>query len=283
MQNLVETFYEVFNDPHKIDINKKGTIPIKEYEQLIRPLTLVFFNGLVKKINEKINQQKPLGIPLIESDNKKLENGHPTKWTWGQLNAVAYNLKARQDHGNKRVELRVIESLNFKRKDKNDTYISVWFDNKRYWNEIKKYKDNDDSIGYGIWYEEFEGVGGYVNDYHPENYITFQEVKDKSDEWIYEQIASYLIDKCYDDYVNHFDKIKEAIKKQEAEEKNSEDESDMDTEKNKNSKDTNLEMLITTLKTKPFLILAGVSGTGKTQIARLVAGVISKKEEENVQ
>jgi hypothetical protein len=44
--------------------------------------------------------------------------------------------------------------------------------------------------------------------------------------------------------------------------------------------DTNKEtikQILNAISTKPFLILAGVSGTGKTQIARLVAGVMSKE------
>ncbi len=39
-----------------------------------------------------------------------------------------------------------------------------------------------------------------------------------------------------------------------------------------------LQSILTALNTKPFLILAGVSGTGKTQIARIVAGVMAKEE-----
>jgi hypothetical protein len=51
--------------------------------------------------------------------------------------------------------------------------------------------------------------------------------------------------------------------------------------KNTNGK---LSDILTALNTKPFLILAGVSGTGKTQIARIVAGVVAgeeKKEKNN--
>jgi len=38
-----------------------------------------------------------------------------------------------------------------------------------------------------------------------------------------------------------------------------------------------LRAILTALQTKPFLIFAGVSGTGKTQIARIIAGVMSKE------
>ena len=41
-----------------------------------------------------------------------------------------------------------------------------------------------------------------------------------------------------------------------------------------------LSEILNALQTKPFLILAGVSGTGKTQIARLIAWAMS--EEENI-
>jgi len=44
---------------------------------------------------------------------------------------------------------------------------------------------------------------------------------------------------------------------------------------NKNDK---ILKILTALKTKPFLIFAGVSGTGKTQIARIIAGIWSKKD-----
>ena len=37
-----------------------------------------------------------------------------------------------------------------------------------------------------------------------------------------------------------------------------------------------LSSILNALQTKPFLILAGISGTGKTQIARLIANLISK-------
>lgn len=47
---------------------------------------------------------------------------------------------------------------------------------------------------------------------------------------------------------------------------------------NKNSPNHILHIL-TALNTKPFLILAGVSGTGKTQIARIIANVMSEEEE----
>lgn len=40
-----------------------------------------------------------------------------------------------------------------------------------------------------------------------------------------------------------------------------------------------LGSIIKALETKPFLILAGVSGTGKTQIARIIASVMSEEEE----
>nr|BAL58225.1 hypothetical protein HGMM_F55D02C25 [uncultured prokaryote] len=38
--------------------------------------------------------------------------------------------------------------------------------------------------------------------------------------------------------------------------------------------------IITAINTKPFLILAGISGTGKTQIARIIANVMSSFEKE---
>ncbi len=44
------------------------------------------------------------------------------------------------------------------------------------------------------------------------------------------------------------------------------------------SKDNKLFQILHALNTKPFLILAGVSGTGKTQIARIVAGVMAGKD-----
>lgn len=39
-----------------------------------------------------------------------------------------------------------------------------------------------------------------------------------------------------------------------------------------------IQKTLAALQTKPFLILAGVSGTGKTQIARLVAGVLTSQD-----
>ena len=45
---------------------------------------------------------------------------------------------------------------------------------------------------------------------------------------------------------------------------------------------THLSSILNALQTKPFLILAGVSGTGKTQIARLIAWAMSS-EEENIE
>jgi len=38
-----------------------------------------------------------------------------------------------------------------------------------------------------------------------------------------------------------------------------------------------LSSILNALQTKPFLILAGISGTGKTQIARLIAGAMSEE------
>lgn len=43
-------------------------------------------------------------------------------------------------------------------------------------------------------------------------------------------------------------------------------------------KGTPLFQILTALNTKPFLILAGISGTGKTQIARITAGVMSEEK-----
>lgn len=40
----------------------------------------------------------------------------------------------------------------------------------------------------------------------------------------------------------------------------------------------NISKIINALLTKPFLILAGVSGTGKTQIARIIANVMSEEK-----
>jgi len=40
-----------------------------------------------------------------------------------------------------------------------------------------------------------------------------------------------------------------------------------------------LSSILNALQTKPFLILAGISGTGKTQIARLIAGIMCEKED----
>ena len=49
----------------------------------------------------------------------------------------------------------------------------------------------------------------------------------------------------------------------------------------KSANKSELLSIINALQTKPFLILAGVSGTGKTQIARLIAWAMSS-EEENI-
>jgi ABC-type glutathione transport system ATPase component len=43
------------------------------------------------------------------------------------------------------------------------------------------------------------------------------------------------------------------------------------------NKNTSLSSIINAINTKPFLILAGISGTGKTQIARLIAWAMSEE------
>ena len=45
------------------------------------------------------------------------------------------------------------------------------------------------------------------------------------------------------------------------------------------AKTASLLSILNALETKPFLILAGISGTGKTQIARLIAGTMSEEKE----
>jgi ABC-type glutathione transport system ATPase component len=52
-------------------------------------------------------------------------------------------------------------------------------------------------------------------------------------------------------------------------------ESDSKNSRKDSSNNKKLNSILHALSTKPFLILAGVSGTGKTQIARIVAGVVA--------
>jgi DNA polymerase III gamma/tau subunit len=68
------------------------------------------------------------------------------------------------------------------------------------------------------------------------------------------------------------------------EKQSDEDNNPEQPKENNNMQGDKLNSIIHALSTKPFLILAGVSGTGKTQIARIVAGVMAgeeKKEKNN--
>nr|BAL58227.1 hypothetical protein HGMM_F55D02C27 [uncultured prokaryote] len=58
------------------------------------------------------------------------------------------------------------------------------------------------------------------------------------------------------------------------------EEKESKTNKKVHSIPVSLSSILTALETKPFLILAGISGTGKTQIARIIAGVMSSFEKE---
>jgi ABC-type glutathione transport system ATPase component len=96
---------------------------------------------------------------------------------------------------------------------------------------------------------------GYV--FYCKDYIPAEEIKNYTEDDLVKKISEGLIE------VYNF--VKENFKKGHNPEK---------------SQGDKLNSIIHAISTKPFLILAGVSGTGKTQIARIVAGGVAGERGE---
>lgn len=122
--------------------------------------------------------------------------------------------------------------------------------------------------------------------------LSLEKLKEKEDPiGTITEILKKKMDMIVDDMKNNFKDLKELVKvyhlssksKKKEEKKKKEKESHPPQSQNSNSK---LSPILNALSTKPFLILAGISGTGKTQIARIIASVVSnpsgKKPEEYI-